>query len=123
MVMREGWGMVPPELRMAERTRSFDSLTAASGRPTIIIEGIPARLTSTSTSTREPSRPTTAQLSTLARGIYYYSSPLMQTGNDPHSYEAGVRDYIRGGGGGSIEFPYKGSLVEIRNEFVTPFMQ
>ena len=34
MVMRVG-GMSKPELRMAERTRSRDSRTAASGRPTV----------------------------------------------------------------------------------------
>src|SRR3990170_4908815 len=54
-----------PELRMAERTRSLASWTGASGRPTMLKAGMPEAM-STSTSTMAPSRPTTAQLLTLA---------------------------------------------------------
>jgi hypothetical protein len=34
-------GKIRPEFLMAERTRSRDSLTAASGRPTTVRPGIP----------------------------------------------------------------------------------
>ncbi|MBA7690435.1 hypothetical protein ES703_98961 [subsurface metagenome] len=50
---------------MAALTRSFDSWTAASGKPTMVNEGKPGEI-STSTSTIAPSSPTTAQLVTLA---------------------------------------------------------
>src|SRR3990172_2363035 len=50
---------------MAERTRSFASCTAVSGRPTMAKAGSPCEM-STSTSTISPSRPTMAQLLTFA---------------------------------------------------------
>ena len=59
-------GQVRPLLRTAERTRSLDSWTAVSGRPTTTVPGNWEREISTSTSTSSPSRPTTAQLSTRA---------------------------------------------------------
>ncbi|MNS95358.1 hypothetical protein D3C72_1296140 [compost metagenome] len=49
MVMRRGANS-KAELRTAERTRSFDSLTAESGSPTIAHDGTPFAM-STSTST------------------------------------------------------------------------
>jgi len=58
MVMRVG-GMSKPELRMAERTRSRDSRTAASGRPTVL-NSLFSRMTpekSTSTSMMWASMP------------------------------------------------------------------
>ena len=51
--------------RMAARTRSRPSCTAASGRPTIRKLGSPLWAMSTSTSTSAPSIPTTAPVSTL----------------------------------------------------------
>ncbi len=51
---------------MAARTRSVDSFTAASGRPTNVTEGRERELRSVSTSTIAPSRPMRAQLWVLA---------------------------------------------------------
>ena len=58
-------GNSQPELRTAARTRSRASWTAVSGRPTIVKEGSPGEI-STSTSTMNPSRPTTADVCDLA---------------------------------------------------------
>ena len=59
-------GHVSALLRIAARTRSFDSCTAASGSPTMAVVGFCAREISTSTSTMTPSNPTTALDCTLA---------------------------------------------------------
>ena len=61
------------EFLMADLTLSRDSWTAASGRPTMVRLGSP-REVSTSTSTMAPSRPTTAQLVTLASMPYLPST-------------------------------------------------
>src|SRR5579875_3184255 len=58
-------GKRQPEFLIAERTRSLDSLTAVSGRPTIVKAARPLEI-SISTSTSAPSRPITAQLCTFA---------------------------------------------------------
>ncbi|GAH95245.1 unnamed protein product, partial [marine sediment metagenome] len=63
-------GKVQPEFRIAARTRSLASWTAVSGKPTIVNEGKPGEI-STSTSTIAPSSPTTAQLNTLANIANY----------------------------------------------------
>ena len=63
-------GKVQPEFRIADRTRSLASCTAISGRPTMVKEGSPGDM-STSTSTRAPSNPTMAQLFTLANMIVH----------------------------------------------------
>jgi len=59
MVVRER-GMCRPLLWRAEKTRSSDSLTAASGRPTRIRTGRPASPVLTSTSTGSASMPCNA---------------------------------------------------------------
>ena len=61
-------GNSKPELRMAALTRSRASCTAVSGKPTIVKAGRPGAM-STSTSTMEPSNPTTAQLRVRASVI------------------------------------------------------
>ena len=61
-------GKGKPEFWIAERTRSFASCRAASGRPTIVKCGMPLAM-STSTSTSSPSRPATAQDCTFARAM------------------------------------------------------
>jgi hypothetical protein len=58
-------GKAKPEFLMAARTRSLDSWTAVSGRPTMVKEGRPREM-STSTWMMAPSSPMTAQLKTLA---------------------------------------------------------
>ena len=63
-VIRLG-GKVAPALRMAARTRSLASLTAASGRPTMLKAGSPEAM-STSTLTGSPVSPVSAQPNTLA---------------------------------------------------------
>jgi hypothetical protein len=55
-----------PELMMAVRTRSLDSSTALSGRPTIVKDGRPREATSTSTSTGTGLRPIVAPEKILA---------------------------------------------------------
>ena len=64
-------GKRAPAFRIAVFTRSLDSWTAVSGSPTIVIPGWPFP-ESTSTSTRTPSNPITAQFKTLAsiRSLY-----------------------------------------------------
>jgi hypothetical protein len=58
-------GNSAPAFRIAERTRSFASVTAVSGRPTIWKAGRPEAM-STSMLTRSPVSPITAQPVTLA---------------------------------------------------------
>ena len=58
-------GKVNPVCRIAARTRSLASCTAASGKPTTVTAGNPCAR-STSTSTSAPSRPTTLPVWTLA---------------------------------------------------------
>ena len=58
-------GNSKPELTIAARTRSRDSRTAASGRPTIVKEGSPRRM-STSTSTGTASTPSRAKVRAVA---------------------------------------------------------
>jgi len=62
-------GNAKPEFLIAALTRSRDSCTAVSGRPTIVKHGIPGEI-STSTSIIEPDRPTVAQDLTLANVVY-----------------------------------------------------
>ena len=59
------WGNDAPELRTAARTRCFASVTAASGRPTLLKRVRPGAI-STSTEIGSPCRPTTAQPVTRA---------------------------------------------------------
>ena len=61
-------GNSKPEFLMAARTRSRASCTAVSGSPTMVKAGRPGAM-STSTSTMDPSNPTTAQLRTRASVI------------------------------------------------------
>ena len=63
-VIRRG-GQVKPVFRIAPRTRSRASDSAASGRPTIVSPGRPGA-TSTSTLTSRPSSPTRVADSTVA---------------------------------------------------------
>ena len=58
-------GNSKPELAIAERTRSRDSRTAASPRPTIVNAGRPLRM-STSTHTWRGSIPSIANVATRA---------------------------------------------------------
>jgi hypothetical protein len=62
-------GKKRPMLRMAARTLSRLSCTAASGRPTVVIEGSPRPL-STSTSMSAASNPKAAHKVTLASVDY-----------------------------------------------------
>ena len=59
-------GKSAPLFLMAERTRSFASSTALSGRPTMVKDGREPDEMSTSTSTGTASKPTTADELTLA---------------------------------------------------------
>ena len=58
-------GYLKPELTSAERTRSRDSLTAASGSPTIVNDGRPAPM-STSTCTGSAVTPIRANVRAMA---------------------------------------------------------
>jgi hypothetical protein len=71
-VMRRS-GKMPPLFWIAARTRSLASLTAAAGKPTMVNAGSPCPI-STSTSTRAPSSPITAQVLAFAT-IASTSSP------------------------------------------------
>ena len=61
-------GNVKPELRIAARTRSRDSRTAASPSPTIVNAGRPGRM-STSTHTWRGSTPSMANVETRANTV------------------------------------------------------
>src|SRR3954463_8157897 len=71
-------GYRKPEFVSAERTRSLDSRTAASGRPTMVNEGRPEPM-STSTCTGSAFTPIRAKVRAIA--------------NMGRSYEAGPRDW------------------------------
>jgi len=71
-------GNFAPELQMAACTRSRDSCTAVSGKPTIISPGTPCP---TSTPTKTPSSPTIAQRRTRASTTP--STRLLQTTHSP----------------------------------------
>jgi hypothetical protein len=67
------WGKSKPEFRIAERTRSRDSRTAASPRPTIVNEGRPERM-STSTKTGRGWTPSMANVATRASMTQRYAA-------------------------------------------------
>ena len=63
-------GNSAPEFLIAARTRSLDSCTDESGRPTILNRGTPGEI-STSTSTSCPSTPLMAQVFVLASNLHF----------------------------------------------------
>src|SRR5262245_31588599 len=97
-------GNLPPELRMAARTRSWLSRTAASGSPTTTVPGTPCP-TSTSTSTSTPSNPTTAHELTFASTVSLLPPTVLVTApsvRDPTRCTRSVRQSFLESGEDSI---------------------